>query len=484
MELPREEDRELIADFILNWSNEGNGNLMPANTKQGYITSLVYLARFLGHVKSFKEMTRQDIVDGYLNSLRVPFHEDINQKWCNTFNKRLGCFLGFWKWWSQPDLKREERQTPPQLKGVRPARKGHKTSTRREHLWTPEEHLVFLSRCENLRLACYHAIAIETGGRPSEILNLKISDIKVGISPTGKQYSDIYIGQEGKMREDREHTLVNSIPHFTAWVAVHPARDSPEGAYLFPSQEKKSMYKNKPLKVNSIRLLYVRTIKEQFPKLLLRQDISQKEKMVIKGLLQKPCHPYLNRYHFGSEIFDKVSPTEFNQLMGHSPRSRQYETYVKAFGNEGNRKMKLLKGVIREEDTISEAQKQMQPKTCPICHTSNKQSALFCQNPSCNFIISQQGYLKMKEEEKKIAEQAKRQNEEITKLKEGQRTLIKTMSNLGKCLLGETNSLTIDLGDDELNDTFSKLFLRSLQQMKEKEMTNQKSASHSAKWNH
>jgi hypothetical protein len=109
--------------------------------------------------------------------------------------------------------------------------------------------------------------------------------------------------------------------------------------------------------------------------------------------------------------------------MGHSPKSRMYEVYVKEFGNEGNRKMKLLKGIITEEDTISDAERQMQPKTCPICHTSNHQSALFCK--SCNFIISQKGYLEMKEEEKKI-------KEELEELRRSQRKIelkIETMFN-------------------------------------------------------
>jgi hypothetical protein len=71
MELPRDEDKELIADFILNWSNESNDGMpMTPNTKRAYITSLVYLGRYHGHKKSFREMTRQDIVDGYLHSLK------------------------------------------------------------------------------------------------------------------------------------------------------------------------------------------------------------------------------------------------------------------------------------------------------------------------------------------------------------------------------------------------------------------------------
>lgn len=52
--LPRNEDKELIADFILQWSNESTDGIpMAPNTKAAYITSLVYLARHLKHKKSF-----------------------------------------------------------------------------------------------------------------------------------------------------------------------------------------------------------------------------------------------------------------------------------------------------------------------------------------------------------------------------------------------------------------------------------------------
>lgn len=101
-ELPRKEDKELIADFILNYSNETDSGMpMSTNTKKLYIAALVYLARHHDHKKSFKEMTSEDffskeIVDektgkkrGYLENLRRTLEEDVQQKWVNTYN--LSC---------------------------------------------------------------------------------------------------------------------------------------------------------------------------------------------------------------------------------------------------------------------------------------------------------------------------------------------------------------------------------------------------------
>lgn len=211
-ELPRDEDKELIADFIIKWSNESkDGHPMAPNTKMAYIDALVRLARYHGHKKSFKEMTKEDIVDGYLKSLKKNFSEDQKEKWVNTYNARGAKYLAFWKWLTQPEVRKEERQTPPQLKGYRVAKRKSKTSFRREDLWTPEEHKVFLDYCEDLRLACFHAIAMDTGGRPGELLALKISDLQIKTSPsTGKRYAEFTIGDKvgGKMKKPRPVQLV------------------------------------------------------------------------------------------------------------------------------------------------------------------------------------------------------------------------------------------------------------------------------------
>lgn len=61
MELPRDEDKELITDFIINWSNESDdGMSMSPNTKTAYVSALVYLARHHNYKKSFKEMSPED----------------------------------------------------------------------------------------------------------------------------------------------------------------------------------------------------------------------------------------------------------------------------------------------------------------------------------------------------------------------------------------------------------------------------------------
>jgi integrase len=428
MELPRPEDKELIADFILSYSNYNDtGHVMRPHTKKSYISSLVYLSRYHKYKKSFKEMTRQDIIDGYLDSLKKSFEQDPEQKWVNTHNNRASCYLAFWKWLTQPDIIiAKERQTPPQLKGLRFPKRKIKTATKREHFWTPDEHRVFLKYCEDLRLACYHAIAMDTGGRPGELLDLKISDLKIKTSAKGIGYAEFTIGDRvgGKMKKPRPVHISDAIPHFNAWVSVHPRRDSPQGAYLFPSREMKARYRNKPLKPDSLRILYFKTIEQQLPKKLEQPDTPLEDKVALKSLIyEKPHHPYLIRHEFASAQAPTLSDTSFNQLMGHSPNSRMRSVYVHELGNEGNKELMIARGIIDREETITAAQMQLKPKYCPICHESNKQDADFCFK--CNWVISKKGMQHVREQDEAAAKDTENVKRELAELKANVHELMK-----------------------------------------------------------
>jgi hypothetical protein len=96
---------------------------MAPNTKRGYIDALLLLSRYVmkernaGAYKPFREMTREDFFaeqkpQGYLRSLKKTFEEDPKEKWVNTYGTRGAKYIAFWKYLTQPDLKKEERQEP------------------------------------------------------------------------------------------------------------------------------------------------------------------------------------------------------------------------------------------------------------------------------------------------------------------------------------------------------------------------------------
>jgi integrase len=183
---------------------------MPANTKRGYIDALHLLSKYViekrngGKYKPLREFTWEDFFakeepKGYLRSLKSKHAyndgDGQNEKWVNTHNTRGAKYHAFWRWWTQPDLPPEERQTPLQLKGYKPATRHSKTNIKREDHWTDEEHRVFLQYCQDLRVKCFHAMHRDIGGRPGELLQVKLGDIK---PKPGETTCRFYLGEKGK----------------------------------------------------------------------------------------------------------------------------------------------------------------------------------------------------------------------------------------------------------------------------------------------
>jgi hypothetical protein len=63
---------------------------------------LVWLSNFYNDAKSFKQITKQDILD-YLNSLRKSTSEDISQRWIGSYNGRQIILSKFFRWLCNPD---------------------------------------------------------------------------------------------------------------------------------------------------------------------------------------------------------------------------------------------------------------------------------------------------------------------------------------------------------------------------------------------
>jgi hypothetical protein len=184
LELSDDEDKELVADFA-NYAYHATRGI-ATNTKRAYIANLVYLSKYVkekrnnGIYKRFREMTGDDVAGekSYLASLKKTPEEDPDERWINTHNNRGQVYSKFFKWlYNDPKTKPEDRKAPPVVEGIiwRRKRKENRDPRKKEKDdWTPEEHAVFLKRCEDPRLACFHAMARDLGGRPDELLALKM----------------------------------------------------------------------------------------------------------------------------------------------------------------------------------------------------------------------------------------------------------------------------------------------------------------------
>src|SRR5215213_2263921 len=413
MELPSDEDKVILADFINDCYDQEN---VALKTRRAYLIVLVYLSRHLGHKKHFREMSREDIFS-YLNSLKKD-NNDNNSGWSNnnkgastaaykswisTYNQRASVISKFFKWSTQPDLKPKERQMPPMLRGLTTHfTNKEKTPVQARDLWSEQDNAIFMKYCEDARLACYHMIAHDTGARPSEILALRVWDIKIKqSSTTGKWYAEVEVGRGGKTKS-RIVPLTDSLPYYRAWLAQHPMAQGEENnpeAFIFLSQENSAMYRNLPLREDSIRNIYRKMKKEYLPLVLKRSEVSLDDKVKIRELLKKPFNPYIFRHTTLTRLAPKMSSYHFSLHSGHVKGSKMIEVYTHEFGGESSRELLLTYGILDEKDIInsgkegSGAQQQhqlLQYKQCPACSIDNKRDAKFCSG--CKMVLTYDAY--------------------------------------------------------------------------------------------
>jgi hypothetical protein len=145
-------------------------NIMQS-TKEGKIKVLIWLSTFLQHMP-FHKMVKQNLLS-YLDSLRRPQSQDLNQKWIGSYNSRQMILNKFFRWLYNPDEPDPKRRVMPVcMKGVKKLPRQEKSPYKPSDLWNSREHSIFLKYCPNKRDRCYHAMANDMSARLHEILNL------------------------------------------------------------------------------------------------------------------------------------------------------------------------------------------------------------------------------------------------------------------------------------------------------------------------
>jgi integrase/recombinase XerD len=212
-----------IVDYILAMKVETNPS---TDHRRGVITTLKLLSQFLDD-KPFREMTRNDVLS-FLESKRKSETVDPIHKWITTYNHHLINLLRFFKWLFYPNIESSKRQKPQVIENIPPLKRKEKSTYKPTDIWTKQEHVIFLQYAGNKRDRCYHAMAIDTGCRGSELLKLRIKDI-IFKNAGNSQYAQIQVN--GKIG-NRTLPLILSIPYVKDWIDDHPQRTNPN-AHLF-----------------------------------------------------------------------------------------------------------------------------------------------------------------------------------------------------------------------------------------------------------
>lgn len=93
------ENARTICNYIIAEQTEIN---IKDSTKESKIKILVWLSNHFQDQKSFKDLTKYDILD-FLNTSRKSILEDPYQKWIGSYNGRQLVLNKFFRWLYNPD---------------------------------------------------------------------------------------------------------------------------------------------------------------------------------------------------------------------------------------------------------------------------------------------------------------------------------------------------------------------------------------------
>ncbi len=395
-----------IYDYIIAEQTELN---IKDSTKEGKIKVLVWLSNFHEN-KSFKEMTKQDIL-AYLNNLRKSSTEDPSNRWVGTYNGRQIILLKFFKWLYYPDEHYKKRLTPQCMYGVKKLPRKEKTIYKPSDIWEAREHAVFLKYCPYKRDRCYHALANDMSARPHEILNLKFKDIKFKVTDEGIHYAEARITQ-GKTGP-RTVPLIDSIPYLKEWIEEHPVGKI-QDSFIFISLGNNYGAK---LTLDGLSTHYDYYKTKYFPKLLDDPKVPEYDKSMIRNMLTKPWNLYIFRHSALTEKSQILPEAVLKDHAGWEMSSKMTQIYVHLSG-ESSKILLQKKGILNKNDVNEN--NILKSKPCPNCYEPNKPDSQFCIK--CRIVLSLESYndvlKRQKEKDLEIKQLAENQSNELKKIRE------------------------------------------------------------------
>ncbi len=141
----RRDNSLAIVDFVSSMKTEIN--LSHGHTKN-HIMVLTLLSQFHNNEKSFKQMTREDILS-YLDRLRKPESNDPLHKWIGSYNLYRTLILKFFKWLYYPDLQESNRPKPHVIENIPQLKRKEQSIYKPSDLWT---HAALSIKKENQEL--------------------------------------------------------------------------------------------------------------------------------------------------------------------------------------------------------------------------------------------------------------------------------------------------------------------------------------------
>ena len=356
---------------ILEFKRETLVNGGSLNTISGKLYFLQKISKISN--KAFEDFTKEDF-QNFLEQYK-------NDKALRYYKKQI---RQFWRWINEGELPKSVRWIDPRL---------HRRDRKEDKkILSPEMKLKMLKYAGSQRNRTILMLMMETGARPEEIYEAKISWLEP--YKVGNKNFFIYHISKGKTGA-RKIILIDSAPDVKLWLNNHPDKENPN-ANLF-SSESTNRY-GKPIGWEAIRNIF--------------RDL--KKKLKVKGSFS----PYVTRRTRLTELGKQLTPHELKKFAGHSS-IRTSDYYVQIKEDDVIEKILYASGKVdkKKQDQKKEfLESQLKPKVCEICSKENPVGSLFCNGKGCNSPLNQKAFMQIEENKEDELKEIKKDMLEIKKL--------------------------------------------------------------------
>jgi len=305
--------------------------------------------------KPYEELREEDLLS-WVESLK---RRGLKPSSIATHKANVRAFLR-WVHGVQPG-----QPSPPFLRVLRD--RGQRELPR--EILSPEEVQRLIAACESLRNRALVHILYESGGRISEILNLRLRDVEFDTHG-----AVIIVKGKTGMRRIR---LIESVPDLQRWLAVHPERGNPD-APLFPGRGGGAL------------------TAEVINDLLKR--------MARKAGINKRVHPHLLRHTRATHLAKVLTEDQMRVYFGWTKSSEIPSRYVHLSGRDVDDALLKIYG-------MGDGQKG---RACPRCGFLNPAGGLYCSR--CSAVLSEVEALRVEERRRKEEEIVERVVRKILEL--------------------------------------------------------------------
>ncbi len=235
-------------------------------------------------------------------------------------------------------------------------------------------------------------MAIDTSCRPSELLNLRLEDLKFKSNSDGtKQYAEITInGKTGQ----RTVPLINSLPYIKEWILDHPSSSNPK-EWIFISEGKTSF--GKKITRDGLLKHFQEFYRDKYyPNLIKSQNVPENDKALIRSILTKPINLYIFRHIALTEKSKILNEHMLRNHAGWSNTSKMPQVYIHHLGGASSKQLLTAYGIIEKDKEQEEGTRKI--ILCPNCCEPNKDNK-FCFK--CKLVLSVESYNEVRNEDKK-----------------------------------------------------------------------------------